>query len=509
MSSVAGRRLGRAGQRVGAELGYRVEVSLCASALGPPAGVLIEITSRCNLTCKMCPLTTGRTPSSAQPGPISDDMWRAAVPFARQAGHANIGGYGEPLLNPKCLDYLRELDEAHVHTTLTTNGTLVTPVVASGLAGLAHLDSVNVSIDSPDPVIYKTIRGGPVEKALTGVGRLAAALKPSQVTVSSVMMRTTIDSLVAFPALLAQLGVKTYVLQGLVDYTPDLGPEETRWRDGLAADVAKLREACDHAGVDLVFELPERVAAEMRDPTDLLGARPTERQTSETDTKQCFAPWDVPVIDKDGRVFPCCYALSHATAIMGDLHQASANDIWQGERFDAFRTAIVDGRTMPEICRSCPVVPTGPHPLRLYLVRLLPAQSTLEGGGALCLAVRNAGASTWTADDKILIGTASPRDAHSAYYDPSWIGRNRICSFSEAAVPPGGTATFRFQIAPSEQVATESFQLVVEHQCWVPGTRFDIRAAVAPQRPLTGGNQPKAESPRWKTLIHRLVGPRR
>lgn len=483
-------------------------MSPLASALGPPAGVLIEITSRCNLTCTMCPLTTGRTPSSAQPGPMSDQLWRSVVPFAKQTGHANIGGYGEPLLNPRCLDYLRELDREAVHTTLTTNGTLVTPVIAAGLAALAHLDSVNVSIDSPDPAIYKTIRGGLVEKALTGVGYLAAALKPSQVTVSSVMMRTNIESLVAFPARLAELGVRTYVLQGLVDYTPGLEPEETRWRDGLAADVARLREACERTGLSLVFELPERVAAEMRDPADLLGAPAEERRPSETDTKQCVAPWDVPVIDKDGRIFPCCYALSNATAIMGDLNEASANDIWQGERFEAFRSGIVDGHTMPDICRSCTVVPTGPHPLRLYSVRLLPVESTLESGVEMCLAVQNAGASTWTANDRILIGTANPRDGHSAYYDPSWIGRNRICSFAEAAVPPGGTATFRFRIAPSEQVTEESFQLVVEYQCWVPGTRFQVRGGVTGRDTLSGGSQQQTESTGLREMIRRLVGPR-
>lgn len=439
---------------------------------------------------------------------MSDQLWQAVVPFATQAGHANIGGYGEPLLNPRCLDYLRELDREGIHTTLTTNGTLVTPAIAAELAALVHLDSVNVSIDSPDAAIYKAIRGGLVEKALTGVGHLAAALKPSQLTVSSVMMRTNIESLFAFPARLAELGVRTYVLQGLVDYTPGLEPEETRWRDGLAADVARLQEESDRAGLNLVFELPERVAAETHDPADLLRPPAEERRPSETDTKQCFAPWDVPIIDKDGKVFPCCYALSNATAMMGDLNEASANDIWQGERFEAFRAGIVDGRTMPGICRSCTVVPTGPHPLRLYSIRLLPAQSTLEGGVEMCLAVQNAGASTWTASDTILIGTANPRDGHSAYYDPSWIGRNRICSFAEAAVPPGGTATFRFRIAPSEQVAEESFQLVVEHQCWVPGTRFQVGGRVTGREALAGGGEPRTESTGLRAIVRRLVGPR-
>jgi len=453
----------------------------------------------------MCPLTTGQTPSSAQPGPISDQIWNAVVPFARQAGHANIGGYGEPLLNPKCLDYLRELDREGVHTTLTTNGTLVTSAIAAELAALERLDSVNVSIDSPDPVIYKDIRGGSVDKALRGVGHLAAALKPTQLTVSSVMMRTNMASLLAFPARLAALGVPTYVLQGLVDYTPDLEPEETRWRDGLSTDVARMRDACERAGVSLVFELPERVAAETRDPGELAGATSKPHAVSETDTKQCFAPWDVPVIDKDGRVFPCCYALSHATAVMGDLKQTAAFEVWQGATFDAFRAAIVDGRTAPDICKICTLVPVGPHPLRRYLVRLLPLQSTLDRGVERCLAVQNAGPATWTADDRIYIGTANPRDRDSAYYDPSWIGRNRIGSFSEAAVPPGGTATFRFRVAPAGQVAAEFFQLVVEHQCWVPGTRFDMRGDTT-INPAPAETHAVQSSPTgWRGMIRRWL----
>jgi radical SAM protein with 4Fe4S-binding SPASM domain len=261
--------------------------------------------------------------------------------------------------------------------------------------------------------------------------------------------------------------------------------------------------------VNLVFELPERVAAEMRDPAELLRQDLGERSPAETDTKQCFAPWDVPVVDKDGKVFPCCYALSHATAIMGDLKDATASDIWQGQLFEAFRSAIVDGRTMPDICRICTVVPTGPHPLRRYAAGLLTAQSTLDRGIDMCLAVRNAGASTWTTDDKMLIGTADPRDGHSAYYHPSWIGRNRICSFSEAAVLPGETATFRFRIAPSAQVAVESFQLVVENQCWVSGTRFEVRGGATRHKVPASDDQPHPEPPGLGARIRRLVGLRK
>ncbi len=63
----------------------------------------------------------------------------------------NLGGYGEPLSNQRCLDYLRELDALGVRTVLTTNATMVNRKIADQLAALAHFDGVNVSIDSPDP----------------------------------------------------------------------------------------------------------------------------------------------------------------------------------------------------------------------------------------------------------------------------------------------------------------------------------------------------------------------
>lgn len=441
----------------------------------PPSSLLIELTSHCNLKCRMCPLTSDRTPSSVRPGPITEALWDAVVPFAQQAGHVIVAGYGEPLLNPRCLDYLRQLDALGVRTSLTTNGLLMTERVAGELALLQHLSDVNVSIDSPEPAIYRDIRGGQVEKALEGVRRLASALKPWQLSVSSVMMRSNIESLVAFPPLLASLGVKRYVLQGLVDYTPGLDDEEMHWRNGLGDYVARIRRASEEAAIEVSFALPERVAAELKDPAEVMARRNTPVEPGEPDTRQCFAPWDVPVIDKDGRVFPCCYALTNATAVLGDLNKESGAEIWTGAAFQSFRRALVDGRATPDVCRTCTVAPSGRHPLRSYSARIVHDRSALSDGARMRLVVENAGVATWTAQDHVLIGTASPRDRASSFHHPTWIGANRVTSFSEAAVPPGGIATFDFLVAPNSSVTAETFQIVVENQCWVPGTRFEVR----------------------------------
>jgi len=468
-------------------------------ALGMPSALLVEITSLCNLKCRMCPLTARLTPSGAQPGHMPEEIWRRLVPFATGIRQVMIGGYGEPFASSNCIARLRELDALGVPTSLTTNGTLVTDPVAADLASLAHFTGVNVSIDSPDAAVYHEIRGGQLHRACEGARRLAAALGPEKVTVSSVMMQTTIGTLAAFPPLLARLGVKKYVLQGLIDYTRDVESEELRRRNGLAERIASIRRACDEAGVELSFALPDRVATELGEAGGRLLAG-TTAETREPDTKQCTAPWELPVVDKDGRVFPCCYALSNSTAVLGDLRESSPESIWFGTEYERFRHDLLDGRTTPAVCRSCTVVPSGRHPLARYSARIL-GQPTFPTGGRMRLLVRNMGNAAWTERDQILIGTADPRDRPSTLFHPSWIGLNRMTSFVEPSVEPGGVATFEADVARPGDAAIETFQMVVEGQCWVPGTRFRL----APPATLAGGPaSPVAR--RGKNLLRRLFG---
>jgi radical SAM protein with 4Fe4S-binding SPASM domain len=430
----------------------------------------------------MCPLTAGDTPSSRDPGNLDPALWPDILAFAALAGRANVGGYGEPLSNQKCLTYLRELDEAGVRICMTTNATMVNEKIARELAAIGRLENVNVSVDSPDPAVYEAIRGGPVDRALVGVRRLVDALGSGRLTVSSVLMRSNAPSLITFPAILAAIGVRKYVLQGLVDYTPNLAHEEIGWSDGLGTFVDRIRSACREAGVELVLELPERTKAGLTPPVQPGAAPPAV-----TDTRQCFAPWDEPVVDKDGRVFPCCYAMTHGQAVLGDLRTASFDAVWHGSAYADFRRAIVDGRTTPDICRQCTVVPTGSHLYREFSAEIVAEASRLAGRSPMRLAVRNTGAAAWSRADDVHIGTANPRDGYSAFRHPSWIGPNRIGTFREALVPPGAIATFEFPVLPSPAVPAETFQIVVERRGWLPGTQFQLRPDPDPEKTAGAG----------------------
>ncbi len=160
-------------------------------------------------------------------------------------------------------------------------------------------------------------------KALEGLGHLRAALKPDQITVSSVMMTSTVDSLAEFPAILAGLNIKNYVLQGLVDYATGLDAETIEWQRALPAYADRIKAAGADAGVHVSFALPDRMAAEMGH------APPPPEEKPQHRAKQCHLPWLAPVVDKDGRMFPCCFAMSHADGTVGNVKESNALDLWR------------------------------------------------------------------------------------------------------------------------------------------------------------------------------------
>lgn len=114
----------------------------------------------------------------------------------------------------------------------------------------------------------------------------------------------------------------------------------------------------------------------------------------------------------------------------------------------------------------------GPNPAELIL-----SDSKLHAddkNSDIYLVVRNIGNITWTKNSLLRIGTAQERDRPSAYYHPSWISPNRVCTFSEDQIAPHETATFNFTISTNGVPPSEMFQLVLENKRWIPKTEFEI-----------------------------------
>jgi radical SAM protein with 4Fe4S-binding SPASM domain len=66
----------------------------------------------------------------------------------------------------------------------------------------------------------------------------------------------------------------------------------------------------------------------------------------------CWKMWHSCVITWDGKVVPCCFD-KDASFVLGDLNESSFSDIWNGEKYGAFRKTLFTSRSEIEMCRNC------------------------------------------------------------------------------------------------------------------------------------------------------------
>jgi radical SAM protein with 4Fe4S-binding SPASM domain len=441
-----------------------------------PMALQVEFTSRCNLRCRMCPLTTKTSSSSAAPGPMFDAVFDEVLAVARRCRWVIVAGYGEALTNPQCLPMLRALDAEGIDMSIATNGLALSPAIARSLSEIRHLSMINVSIDSPDPDVYRAVRRGNVDRALGGLRNLMAEIdRPDRVMVSSIAMLETLESLVDFPPLLAEIGVRRYAVQAVVDYNDYCVDQRLLDHPEMAALFDSIEMGCAEHGIRLDLSVPDRSVVDLADPDVARQRYYGFDSWDEGVTRRCLVPWEIPFVDKDGQVFACCNAASANERPLGRIGDQTFDEIWTGVEFRRFRMDIVDGRTTPDICRRCTVVPLGTHLFKTWAATLISADAVRAGRDtAVTVVLRNGGPNPWTRADCIRVGVARPRDCPSRLASRDWLSSNRAATFAEMEVPPGGVATFVFRLIHPPGMTTEEFAVVADGTCWFPGTHFAV-----------------------------------
>ena len=337
----------------------------------------IEVTSRCNLKCVMCPVTV-----LAEHWPARDMAWetfeRAAAAFEK-AKWVHLQGWGEPMLHRRIFDMIARAKGAGCRVGFTTNGTRLTRESGERLLDLG-LDLMAVSIAGVRAATHEAVRvGSDLGKLIENLRgfvslrgeRGAAAPK---IEIFYLMTPANIAELPQAVQLVADLGADELVATNL-DYviTPGLDALRT-YGEGpparaLGAALDEAREAARRAGVRFrSYPLAFREMA----VCDL-------------------NPLRILFISADGAVSPCVYtSLIGQTAIprvfngrtvevpvvkFGNLNEQPLAEIWESAAYRGFR-ALFAGRVQgasrmllgtaagaaaaqedvpaPEACRTCP-----------------------------------------------------------------------------------------------------------------------------------------------------------
>lgn len=145
-----------------------------AGAIGQPLSGLFELTSRCNLRCRMCYIAQPSDAEDVRRRELSTQQW---LRLAREATNAGmlflcLTG-GEPFLRPDFLDIYEPLTTWGLSITLFTNATLITPAIAHRLAQ-APPSRLEVSLYGATEAVYERVTGvpGSYARCLGGIDAL-------------------------------------------------------------------------------------------------------------------------------------------------------------------------------------------------------------------------------------------------------------------------------------------------------------------------------------------------
>ncbi len=312
--------------------------------------VQVEVSTRCQLNCLMCPKYWFSDEWIAKD--MDMQIFRS-IPF-RKFEYAHLQGWGEPLLNPKIGEMI-DFAGKYCEVGLTTNGLLLKAHVEA----LMNTDLVAVSIASADERVHEKIRKCRLEGIKDGIKLLSEqrSSKKPKIVLVTMMMKDTIKGLPQIIELASECGADEVIANNL-DYIPS--------GEMVGEDVLNYPSA------NRYIKMAEKTAAEY-------GIDFTARPTTMEEALICAEnPIENCLITVNGLVSPCVYLhlptkSDHIVRYfkgekysVPKVYFGKVPDFnWKSKEYQKFRGMFERRRSilhylfsftpppLPEVCRTC------------------------------------------------------------------------------------------------------------------------------------------------------------
>lgn len=231
---------------------------------------------------------------------------------------------GEPYLNPEFFDTIRYAHDRKIYTATSTNAHFLSKENALKTID-SGLSRIIISMDGTDQASYEKYRiGGNLEKVLSGIENLMEAKK------------------------------------SLKSQTPYIILQFLLFKHNIH-QISEIRKLSKNLGVDKL----EFKTAQVYDFEKGSALIPEEQQFSRYHINgkrnykikndllnKCWKMWHSCVMTWDGDIVPCCFD-KDAKYTMGNIHELSFKDIWNGEKYQDFRSRLFANRQEIDICKNC------------------------------------------------------------------------------------------------------------------------------------------------------------
>lgn len=305
-----------------------------------PAGVLWDLTSKCNLRCRHCVVSAGEECSDEL---SFDDCCRLIDEFADfEVGQLILSG-GEPMIRKDFFDIAEYAASKNIMIQVATNGTLIDEDVAEKLASMRA--RAQVSLDSSIPEIHDDFRqsSGSWEKTVKGIKLLVKAGVP--VTLAAAVTTMNIDNIPETYELGKKLGVQTFRILPFVPSGRGTGAFD------LEVKPARMWKLTEFLLSKRESDGPEIAPMEFE-----CTFRPIPEQEIEIDTDTrigCDGAIGYCTVTSRGDVLPCNYFKG---ADVENVKDRSFRWIWDNSRFlNYFRS--LKASDMKGECSRCQWLP--------------------------------------------------------------------------------------------------------------------------------------------------------
>lgn len=308
LSVWAGRRLGR--------------------RIPPPRMAQIEVTNRCNLTCRTC--TRLKLPHL---GDMSYEEFVGLLDRLDGVSRIWLSGQGEPLLHGDLPRMIRACADRGIRDTIVhTNGMLLSGEMAEALA-TSGLGELRISVDGGTAAEMEYMRdGSSLERVLTNA-RAFAARGAVQTSFYTVLNRRNHAAAPEIVRLAAEAGIRRVFFVETVPFRDESTEREIYDRreyqfgslppEDRERTLARIRsEALRHC-VDAVIDLKWY-------------------------RKRCFEPFQKLYVDHAGNVTPCCRI--HNEVFVGNILKEGLEGSWYSPAMEQWRDDLLSHDRQRRIC---------------------------------------------------------------------------------------------------------------------------------------------------------------
>ena len=309
----------------------------------------IEITTRCNLTCRYC----ARSWLHKEGSDMSLERFVRILDMLPHAYRITLVGLGEPLMHAEVASFVAEASARGRRVALVTNAMYLDEQLASQLlkAGLA---SIAFSIDTDDQDLADEVRPGSslsrIFNNIKGFIRQSTSRGSISTAVFTAISIKTAAHLKQLVDTVASLGVHVLMLTDL-NFKQNLN--DTLWKNVAEDTTASIRDAVSYAFSEKLPVLSVHGLEEFglrRRYRDYLLLPPDQLFQRSHQDNWCRSPWQTIAVDVSGNAAVCdCQPEKR----IGHILKQPFSKIWNGKMMIDYRRRMLSPHP-PEACLLCP-----------------------------------------------------------------------------------------------------------------------------------------------------------